>query len=158
MNDTTTYLLTTRPRKQSSVTTTLEKYYGDLIKEMAVSPADTCALVRFETTHELPLDAFHRIVEVENVFEETAYIRAVSRTSIERHCEGIVSQLSNEARMTVEIVRSNDCGYTAAEIERWIEDLLTSKERDCLGSDELTHQLHIALADDWGSLVFESLI
>jgi hypothetical protein len=58
MNETTTYLLVTCPEKQSFFTTTLEKYYGDLIEERVFRPAGICGLIHFETTHELPSDAF----------------------------------------------------------------------------------------------------
>lgn len=151
----TTYLLRTRPGTQSSVTTTLEKYYGNLVDEMVVRTTDTCGLVYFETTHELPLDAFRRIVDVEDAFEGPISIDDPSQRAIETGIAYLVSQLSDGERVAIEVVASDGDHPDATEVERQVEDSLGSKDAVRAGPDEPTHRLHITLADDWASLAAE---
>lgn len=148
MSDTKTYLLTTRPGKQSSVTTTLKKYYGDLIDEIVVRPADAYGLIHLETTHELPQDAFHRIVEVENVFEDPLSIDSPSPQAIEDGATHLVSQLPDSARITFDIVTTGVDHPDPTDVKRQVENSLGSKNAIRAESDEPTHRFHIALADD----------
>jgi hypothetical protein len=64
---------------------TVKKYYGGLLKSVSRNPGGRDGVVVCATTHELPADAFRRIVEVDRVaqFDRTdaALQHAARRTS-----------------------------------------------------------------------------
>lgn len=80
-----TYVLWTRLGTERYVASTVEKYYGELLASVSRNPGGSDGVVVCATTHELPADAFRRIVEVDRVaqFDRTdaALQHAARRTS-----------------------------------------------------------------------------
>lgn len=65
MSQTTSYLLRVRDHSESYVTSTIEKYYEPLLETVAVNPSTGIILI--VATYELPIEAFERIAEIEEV-------------------------------------------------------------------------------------------
>lgn len=84
-HDGATYVLWTRQGSERYVVSTVEKYYGGLLESVSRNPGGREGVVVCATTHELPADAFRRIVEVDRVtqFDRTdaAIQHAARRTS-----------------------------------------------------------------------------
>jgi len=143
-----TYVLETREGAPSAVETTLDKYYGDMIRDVS-SHHESESVVRFSTSHELPLDAFRRITGVRRATHILHHERDPELTSIEAGCRTGLSEAPQGGAVSVSVRSWGEEGPSDQAIERRCRSTIEASGRRVVDDDNAASQLRVLVVEAW---------
>jgi len=143
-----TYVLEVREGSAPAVETTVEKYYGELIGSLS-GAAESGTAVRFSTSHELPLDAFRRITEVERATRILCTCDAPNPETIAAGCRAVLTTISQDGAITLAVRSCRVESPMESEIERSCGSAVTASGRRIVDPDDAVTEIRVLILGDW---------
>lgn len=143
-----TYLLEVREGSAPAVESTVEKYYGALIESLS-GAAESGTAVRFSTSHELPIDAFRRITEVERATRIHCTCDAPASESIAEACCAVLTTTSHESEIALAVRAWNVEPSLESKIERSCRSAVNDPGCRIVDADDSVTEIRVLILRDW---------